>query len=412
MTYINYELCYSICNGYELFEHNWSEKDKIHLENKVGKEYINLLNNMDKLSKEFDKIAINISDKMKKGLNKFDPNKIYKLFNFENIGLNTMTSSLIEKSFMKNFVFYIQRIGMLVKFTNDIEKDLEVIKKEKTNNTKKIKKILENYHFNNVNELEEELECRLEMRNRHIKEEEDNIYSALISILGNIQNDIYNSVHFYFNERMVLPSDTNTFLGRAMEDLSRRIMEKSNYLEIPRHQVNYEYLKGNDIIIDSPEELREERVISYDTLNIKDFCSININYFLDNKIYLKTCENCGKFFITESRSDEKYCDNKLPNGLTCKQYAPTFKYYNDEFNMECKKLNNRYNRKITYCNLLQEKEKLKKEKEEFLKERKDMITLLRKGKKNNNDLMEWIKKKVHEYEKIHGKKVRISKNKK
>ena len=37
------------------------------------------------------------------------------------------------------------------------------------------------------------------------------------------------------------------------------------------------------------------------------------------KIDIKKCENCGKYFIPTSRSDEIYCDNIYKNEKTCKE---------------------------------------------------------------------------------------------
>jgi hypothetical protein len=37
------------------------------------------------------------------------------------------------------------------------------------------------------------------------------------------------------------------------------------------------------------------------------------------KVKIRICSNCGKYFIPVTRNDEIYCDNRNPNGKTCKE---------------------------------------------------------------------------------------------
>ena len=55
-----------------------------------------------------------------------------------------------------------------------------------------------------------------------------------------------------------------------------------------------------------------------------------ILHMIENNIMLKKCENCGKYFYPASRSDEKYCNNVLKNGKTCRQLGYEIKVNNDE----------------------------------------------------------------------------------
>lgn len=49
-----------------------------------------------------------------------------------------------------------------------------------------------------------------------------------------------------------------------------------------------------------------------------------------NKINIKECENCKKYFIPTSRSDEKYCNNVYRNGKTCKEIGYITKVNSDD----------------------------------------------------------------------------------
>ncbi len=46
---------------------------------------------------------------------------------------------------------------------------------------------------------------------------------------------------------------------------------------------------------------------------------LELLHILSEGVNVKKCLHCGKFFIPESREDEKYCDRNQPNGRTCKQ---------------------------------------------------------------------------------------------
>lgn len=65
---------------------------------------------------------------------------------------------------------------------------------------------------------------------------------------------------------------------------------------------------------------------------------------------IKICENCGKYFIPNVRSDEKYCDNIFKNGKTCKQLGYEIKVNANEISREYRKIyktqNMRKQRKI------------------------------------------------------------------
>ena len=53
-----------------------------------------------------------------------------------------------------------------------------------------------------------------------------------------------------------------------------------------------------------------------------------IQSVLEENININCCENCGEYFVPQSRSDEKYCDRPSPKNpdRTCKQYGAKKKY--------------------------------------------------------------------------------------
>lgn len=67
---------------------------------------------------------------------------------------------------------------------------------------------------------------------------------------------------------------------------------------------------------------------NYEISSIKDLLCIYFIYFIENKITINKCKNCGKYFIPVNRVDEKYCDNISPQkpGKTCKEYGVKLLY--------------------------------------------------------------------------------------
>lgn len=55
-------------------------------------------------------------------------------------------------------------------------------------------------------------------------------------------------------------------------------------------------------------------------------------------IELKRCQNCGKYFVPESRSDEIYCNNIFKGNRTCRQIGYENKINGDEVLREYRKI--------------------------------------------------------------------------
>lgn len=88
--------------------------------------------------------------------------------------------------------------------------------------------------------------------------------------------------------------------------------------------------KKIDFDFDELEKKHNERILNknscyrdYKYNNSTELFSAMLYEIFLNGYIIKICENCGKFFIPYSRSDEKYCDNISPQDetRTCKKYA-------------------------------------------------------------------------------------------
>lgn len=136
----------------------------------------------------------------------------------------------------------------------------------------------------------------------------------------------------------------------------------------------------------------------YEINTLKDILNIYFNYYLENNIHIKKCENCGKYFIPTSRSDEKYCDNVSPQNpqKTCKEYGAK-KTYRDKINSD--KIQKAhfttsqfFRMKIKRCKNEKEKEKLTKLFEKYQTNYGKQKNKFDNKKITENYFVEWIVK--------------------
>ena len=78
--------------------------------------------------------------------------------------------------------------------------------------------------------------------------------------------------------------------------------------------------------------------ITYYFWDIGDLVLFDMIEMEKRGIELKQCQNCGKYFVPESRSDEIYCNNIFKNNRTCRQIGYENKINNDEVLREYRKI--------------------------------------------------------------------------
>jgi hypothetical protein len=74
-----------------------------------------------------------------------------------------------------------------------------------------------------------------------------------------------------------------------------------------------------------------EIISLYETETIYSILTFDISMIKNNAIQVNVCQNCGKFFIPRTRSDEIYCNNIFKNNKTCSQIGYEIKANKDEF---------------------------------------------------------------------------------
>ena len=70
----------------------------------------------------------------------------------------------------------------------------------------------------------------------------------------------------------------------------------------------------------------------YAVTDLRDLIYFEIGKIVENKVQIKKCQNCGKYFIPNKRSNEIYCDNIFDDtGKTCRNIGYVQKLKNDSF---------------------------------------------------------------------------------
>ena len=81
-----------------------------------------------------------------------------------------------------------------------------------------------------------------------------------------------------------------------------------------------------------------DAVITYYFWDIGDVVLFDMIEMEKRGIELKRCQNCGKYFVPESRSDEIYCNNIFKGNRTCRQIGYENKINGDEVLREYRKI--------------------------------------------------------------------------
>ena len=137
-------------------------------------------------------------------------------------------------------------------------------------------------------------------------------------------------------------SDIRDILKSGYTNLKSNIITNMLNLTINNNssKISYEILPNNET-----EDTLEVFTIN-DILTFLLFDIAQVNKY---NIQIKICQNCGKFFIPSSRSDEIYCDYPFnEKGISCKNLSYDTKVKSSEINNLCRKAYKSQNAKKQY----------------------------------------------------------------
>lgn len=108
---------------------------------------------------------------------------------------------------------------------------------------------------------------------------------------------------------------------------------------------------------------------------------------------IKKCQNCGMYFIPNSRLDEIYCDYPKENGKTCREQG-AIQAYNERLkqNKALAEYRRLYQLKSMAVGRNKDNKQMKKDFDKWKKDAKDKVNKLKHGVLTEDEVYEWLTK--------------------
>ena len=260
------------------------------------------------------------------------------------------------------------------------------------------------YGFEILRDIDEysnfELKGRYEDDKTYLKETKK-IYDIMKEQLIYIQENIQNAVDYIYN------INGNEYLKQFTHSQRYAV-----YL-IKRKGKLYSYKKNDNVIEDNYsnkyddfrntsendllEGLKEGSMIismsnTHKSNDIASICYAILEELSKTHNYpIKKCQNCGMYFIPNSRLDEVYCDYPKENGKTCREQGAILAY-NKRLQEKSAYTEYRktYQQKFGVVNKNKDDKKLKAEFETWKKQAKEKITKLKHGELTEDEVYKWL----------------------
>ena len=112
-----------------------------------------------------------------------------------------------------------------------------------------------------------------------------------------------------------------------------------------------------------------------------------------NNIEIKKCKNCGKYFVSENRSDEIFCNNIYENNKTRKEIGH-FKVKQKEIqdNVLLRQYRNVYQKLLLRTRRNPSNIQYARDFEDFKDANINWRESIRNGKNTENEYLKWLKK--------------------
>ena len=177
----------------------------------------------------------------------------------------------------------------------------------------------------------------------------------------------------------------------------------------------YSYIKNDEIIADNYsnkyddlghisdydllKKLKEEGMLismvnTHKSNDISSVCYAILEELSKIDNYpIKKCQNCGMYFIPNSRLDEIYCDYPKENGKTCREQGAILSYNRRlQEKSAYAEYRKTYQQKFAMVNKNKNDKNLKKEFDNWKKQAKEKIAKLKHGELSEDEVYEWILK--------------------
>lgn len=228
------------------------------------------------------------------------------------------------------------------------------------------------------------------------------IYEDILDKLIDIQANFRECVDFVYNlngnEELKEYKPNTKFVTYTIQ---KDLFSYSKNIEIILDDYTMKHLKYHN---ESPENLAK-KIENNDTkleLNnvytskyLSSICFVILDQLVKQEnLPIKTCQNCGKYFIPTFRHNEIYCDFKNIDGSsTCREKGASETYKKNLENIPALlEYRRTYQQKVMAVYRNKENKQMKKDFEKWKKEAQAKIKLFKQGKVTEDELYKWMMK--------------------
>ena len=164
-----------------------------------------------------------------------------------------------------------------------------------------------------------------------------------------------------------------------------------NYINI-HNKHHYDTLEKLIKEIDNKNQELELHNV-YTSNNLTSICFMVLDQIVRHEnLQIKTCLNCGRYFIPTYRQNEIYCDlANVDKSPTCKEKGAGEQYRKNLENNKVQALYRRiYQQKFMTAYRNKESKAIQKEFDQWKKEAKDKISKIKKGKLTEDEVYKWL----------------------
>lgn len=258
------------------------------------------------------------------------------------------------------------------------------------------------YIKNEIKELSKE---KIKLTKNHLTI--DSIHESIRNYIENLQNLLlqyqnYFDLYFGIIGKNILKKKDICYF-QPIFNFEMKIPAHSIYACTENNQSIYPIFSklSIDKIINVVDILKENNKIfylnKYEINSLTDILGVYFYFFIQEKIWIKRCVNCGKYFIPSIRCDSKYCSNIIPGrpDKTCKDIgAELFHLKNiasDPIKAEHKKTKAKLYKRTKRASNEKDLNKETKIYNTYLETYEKLQKKYKKGSISQNEFLEWIK---------------------
>ena len=164
-----------------------------------------------------------------------------------------------------------------------------------------------------------------------------------------------------------------------------------NYINIHNYNHNETIIELIRKINNKDSKLELHNV--YTSTKLTSMCFAILDQVIRHEnLQIKTCLNCGRYFIPNYRQNEIYCDlANVDQSPSCKEKGANEQYKKNLENNQTQALYRRiYRQKFMIAQRNKESKTIQKDFEQWKKEAKDKITKMKKNKLTEDEVYKWL----------------------